>query len=105
MIAYFLCSSAMFEEELTFNKRDSRAGFTLVETLVAVFILSMVMSGVLYGYVQANRIAEFSSMSLAATAYASQGAEQARAADWRPWDWPQTNGPGTTDELRPTNYF
>ena len=43
-------------------------------------------------------------MSLAAQSYASQGAEQARAADWRPRDWPVTNGPGTMDELSPTNY-
>jgi prepilin-type N-terminal cleavage/methylation domain-containing protein len=79
--------------------------FTLAEILVAMLIFSMVMSGVIYGYVQANRIAEWCCMSLAATRYASGGAEQARAADWRPWDWPATNGPGTMDELPPTNYF
>ena len=44
-------------------------------------------------------------MSLAAQAYAAQGAEQARAADWRPRDWPPTNGPGTMDELPPTNFL
>src|SRR5438874_613703 len=79
-------------------------GFTLVEMLVSIFIFSMVTSGVIYGYVQANRMAEWSAMSLAASSQASQGAEQARAADWRPWDWPATNGPGTMDELPLTNY-
>jgi prepilin-type N-terminal cleavage/methylation domain-containing protein len=95
----------MIDQGAKIVKGNQHSGFTIVETLVAILVLSLVMSGVIYGYVQANRIAEFSSMSLAATAYASQGAEQARAADWRPWDWPQTNGPGTMDELRPTNYF
>ena len=80
------------------------AGFALGEVLVAFAILMLVFSGLIYGYVQANRMAEWSSMSLAAQSYASQGAEQARAADWRPRDWPVTNGPGTMDELSPTNY-
>jgi len=76
----------------------------LGEVLLAFGVVSMVFAGLIYGYVQANRMAEWSSMSLAAQAYAAQGAEQARAADWRPRDWPQTNGPGTMDELPPTNY-
>jgi prepilin-type N-terminal cleavage/methylation domain-containing protein len=73
-------------------------GFTLVEVVVAVAILAMVMAGLIYGYVQANWSAEWSSMSLAAQAYASEGAEQLRAADWRPNDFPVANGPGTMDE-------
>jgi prepilin-type N-terminal cleavage/methylation domain-containing protein len=86
---------------------DSKANeaFTLVEVVMAMFIFAMVISGAIYGYVQANRMAEWSSMSFAAQSYSSQGAEQARAADWRPRDWPQTNGPGTMDELPPTNYI
>lgn len=78
------------------------AGFTLADTMVAFLILGLVSSGILYGYVQINRMAEWSSMSLAAQSFAAQGAERARAADWRPWDWPPTNGPGTMDELPPT---
>ena len=74
-------------------------GFTLVETLIAFLVFGMVISGVLYGYVQINRMAEWSSMSLAAQSAASSGAERARAADWRPQDFPPTNGPGTMDEL------
>jgi len=86
-----------------FHSKANKA-FTLVEVVVAICIFVMVISGVIYGYVQANRMAEWSSMSFAAQSYSSQGAEQARAADWRPRDWPPTNGPGTMDELPPTNY-
>jgi len=81
------------------------AGFSLGEVLIAFGVLMMVFSGLIYGYVQANRMAEFSSMTLAAQSYASQGAEQARAAHWRPRDWPHATGFGTMDELpAPTNY-
>jgi len=75
------------------------AGFALGEVMLAFGVLSMVFAGLIYGYVQTNRMAEWSSMSLAAQSFAAQGAEQARAADWRPRDWPVTNGPGTMDEL------
>jgi prepilin-type N-terminal cleavage/methylation domain-containing protein len=79
--------------------RKPEGAFTLVEIVIALAILGMVMSGLIYGYVLANRMAEYSSMSLAAQSYASQGAEQARAADWRPRDYPVSSGPGTMDEL------
>lgn len=80
-------------------------GYALGEVLLAFAVLSLVFAGLIYGYIQANRMSEWSSMSLAAQAFAAQGAEQARAADWRPRDWPPTNGPGTMDELKaPTNY-
>ena len=87
-----------------FEAKASKA-FTLVEVVMAIFIFAMVIAGVIYGYAQANRMAEWSSMSFAAQSYSSQGAEQARAADWRPQDWPVTNGPGTMDELPATNYI
>ena len=74
-----------------------KAGFSLAETLIAFGVLGMVFAGLLYGYVQANRIAEWSSMSLAAQSYASQGTEQARAAHWSYSD-------STIDDLPPTNY-
>ena len=84
----------------------SRAvGFTLIELMVAAAVFGLVTSGLLYGYVQSNRMAEWSAISLAAQSYASQGAEQARAADWRPRDFPFTSGSiGSSDELSPTNY-
>ena len=90
------------------NARLSRsaraAGFTLIELLVAAAVFGMVSAGIIYGYVQTNRMAEWSALSLAAQSYASQGAEQARAADWRPRDYPASTGYGTMDELPPTNY-
>jgi type II secretory pathway pseudopilin PulG len=83
------------------DKRLATNAFTLIEILISFVILSLVMSGLMYGYVQANRMAEWSAMSLAAQSYASQGAEQLRAADWRPRD-PYTNhGPNTAWEIWP----
>jgi prepilin-type N-terminal cleavage/methylation domain-containing protein len=75
------------------------AGFTLVEVLCALTIFIIIAAGILNGYVQANRMAEWSALSLSAQNYAEQGAEQARAANWRPRDYPPT------DELPPTNYI
>jgi type II secretory pathway pseudopilin PulG len=62
--------------------RAKCAAFTLIETVISVAILALVMSGIMYGYAQANRFAEWSSMSLAAQSYALQGLEQVRAAKW-----------------------
>jgi len=71
--------------------RNQRQGFTLGEILVAFCVFGIVMSGLMYGYVQINRMAEFSSMSLAAQSFASQGLEQARSVTWDYVRWPNTN--------------
>ena len=76
--------------------------FSLVEVMIAFVIFGMATSGLIYGYVAANQMAEWSSMSLAAQSSASQGLERARMANWRPRDFPATNGPGTMDELPPS---
>ncbi len=73
------------------------AGFSLAELLIAFGVLSLVFSGLIYGYVQANRMAEWTSMSLAAESYASQGAEQARAANWSPRSYPPIDQTGITN--------
>lgn len=75
-------------------------GFTMVEALVALLIFGMVSAGVLYGYVQANQLAEWSSMSLGAQSYASQGIEQARAAKWDT----AANGQVVADFLPPISF-
>jgi type II secretory pathway pseudopilin PulG len=91
------------QKKAGFNKY-LRAAFTLIEVMIAFLIFGLVSGGLLYGYVQANRIAEWSSMSLGAQSYASQGIEQARAAKWDS----EANGEVTADFLPAnpvTNYF
>ncbi len=86
------------------DRIKSRGGFTLVELMVSMMVLGLVSSGIIYGYVQANRMVQYSAISLAAQSYALQGAEQARAANWNPHGYPMTYGyPGAYDELPPTN--
>jgi prepilin-type N-terminal cleavage/methylation domain-containing protein len=75
-------------------------GFTLAEVLVALTVFILVGAGIMNGYVQANRMAEFSALSLSAQSYAQQGAEQARSANWRPRDFPATD-----EKPAPTNYM
>jgi prepilin-type N-terminal cleavage/methylation domain-containing protein len=89
----------------TLSRPARAAGFTLIELLIAFLIFALVCSGIIYGYVQSNRMSQFAALTLAAQSYASQGAEQARAANWRPRDYPALQGYGTGDELpAPTNY-
>ena len=78
---------------------------TLVEVMMAIIILAAVMGGIIEGYVQANRMAEYSSMSLAAQSTASQGLEQALAARWDSQSGDTNIGYGHADELGTvTNY-
>ncbi len=80
--------------------KSQQLGFTLAEVMVAFFLFGLTISGLIYGYVQVNYMAEWSSMSLAAQSYAAQGLEQARSAQWDYVRWPNTNyGAGTGDEL------
>jgi type II secretory pathway pseudopilin PulG len=88
-------------------KKEASAGrfddaFSLIEVMIAFLIFGMVTSGILYGYVQANRIAEWSELSLGAQSYASQGIEQALAAKWDT----EANDEVTAQVMPyPTNYF
>jgi prepilin-type N-terminal cleavage/methylation domain-containing protein len=77
-----------------------RQAFTLIEVLIAFLIFGMLSAGLLYGYTQANRIAEWSSMSLGAQSYASQGLEQALAAKWDT----EANGQVIADFIPPLSY-
>jgi len=88
------------------KSRISCAAMTLVEVLMAIVILAAIMGGIMMGYAQANRMAEFSSMSLAAQSTASQGMEQALAARWDTQSGDTNIGYGHADELGTvTNYF
>ncbi|HTY89156.1 MAG TPA: hypothetical protein VMB80_17040 [Candidatus Acidoferrum sp.] len=72
--------------------------------MTAIVVLVTVMGGIISGYVQANRMAEFSSMSLAAQSTALQGVEQAIAARWDSQNVSDTNNAyGHADELGLTN--
>ena len=77
-------------------RRKSKA-FTLVEVLIAFALMMMVLAGVFYSYAQADRVAQWSAMSLAAQSYASQGLEAVRSAQWD--TQVDTNG----DQLPATN--
>ena len=81
------------------KSRVAGAAFTLIEVLIAFFIFGLVTSGMIYGYVEANRMAEWSSQSLAAMSYASQGMEQMRSAQWNAEEY--STGSGETDVLLP----
>ena len=81
------------------KSRAACAAFTLIEVLIGFFIFGLVTSGMIYGYVEANRVAEWSSQSLAAMSYASQGMEQMRAVQWEAEEF--SSGTGGFDALAP----
>jgi len=87
------------------DRAKAAGAFTLVEVVMAIAILALVMAGMIYGYVQSNYRAEWSSMSLAAQSLASKAVEQARAAKWDVHLSSAQTGSGTSDELPPTNYI
>jgi len=85
------------------GKRNAVSAFTLLEVMIGFVIFGLVTTGMIYGYVQANRTAEWSSQSLAAMSYASQGMEQMRSVQWCAEEFSTGSGQGTTDLLPMTN--
>lgn len=65
------------------------AGFTLAEVVISIAVTGLVFAGILSGYVQSARNAEWTGYSLAAQALAVQQIEQARSAVW---DYSTGNG-------------
>jgi len=63
-------------------KQNQRRGFSLAEVMVTFVIFGLVISGLMYGYVAANRMSEMSCMSLAAESFALQGMEEAKSVQW-----------------------
>jgi prepilin-type N-terminal cleavage/methylation domain-containing protein len=63
-------------------KAGTFRGFTLVEVVVALAIITLVFSGILTAYVQSSRSAEWAGYSLAAQAIGIQQIEQARSGVW-----------------------
>jgi len=90
----------MLIQTLHTNARSARAAaFTLVEALFAFTILAMSIGGIVYGYSQMSRFAEWSAMSSAAQSYALQGLEQARSAQWNPWDFSTNTGAWSENQI------
>lgn len=71
--------------------RNRTIAFTLVEVVTAIAIMCLVFGGILTGYVQSAKRAEWSGLSLAAQAYGIQQLEQARAALWDVSSTPPVN--------------
>ena len=80
------------------RKRVGTSAFTLVEVLMAMLVLGIAIGGIVFGFLQSLRQAEWSAYSLAAQALATQPVEQARGAKWDPYANPPidqiTNLPG-----------
>lgn len=88
--------------------RTERAGFTLAELMISVLVFALASAGMITGYVQINRMATWSSWSVAAQSIASQGLEQARGAQWDELggidQWPPTtNSAGAVSPYINTN--
>jgi hypothetical protein len=66
----------------TATGRNSKAGFTLAEVAMSLFIVGLVFGGILTAYIQSAQRAEWSGHSLAAQAFGLQQLEQARSAVW-----------------------
>lgn len=58
------------------------SGFSLAEVVISIAVMGLVFVGILAGYIQSARNAEWTGYSLAAQALAIQQIEQARSAVW-----------------------
>src|ERR1035437_8503854 len=65
-----------------YTKAGTLRGFTLVEVVVSLGIVTLLFSGILTAYIQSSRQAEWAGYSLAAQAIGIQQIEQARSAVW-----------------------
>jgi len=65
-----------------YTKAGALRGFTLVEVVISLGIVTLLFSGILTAYIQAGRQAEWAGYSLAAQAIGIQQIEQARSAVW-----------------------
>ena len=79
------------------NLKRCRA-FTLMEATIASTIAAMMFGGIIYGYIQSNKSAEWSAYSFAAQSLAMQRLEQTRACRWDP------EGTPALDQLLASNF-
>jgi prepilin-type N-terminal cleavage/methylation domain-containing protein len=66
------------------SPRRNLAGFTLAEVVIALAISALLFAGLVLGFIESSRRAQWSADNLAAQSLALQGLEQARAAQWDP---------------------
>lgn len=78
--------------------RRTQQGLTLAEVLVAFLVSGLALAGLVTGYILANTASQKSSISLSASAQASQWMEQMRGAKWDISSWP------VIDQLTVTNF-
>ncbi len=78
--------------------RIKERAFSLAEQVIALAISFILISGVVSGFIQTTRQAEWSAYSLAAQSLASQSLEQCRAAKWDPRAYP------AVDQLIASNF-
>jgi len=69
----------------------SRAGFTLVEVVMAVAIVALVFGGIISAYIQTGLRLQWTGYSLAAESLAIETIEQARSSVWDPAQTPPVN--------------
>jgi hypothetical protein len=69
-----------------------------MEATIASTIAAMMFGGIVYGYIQSSRSAEWSAFSFAAQSLAMQRMEQTRACKWDPEATP------TVDQLVSSNF-
>lgn len=85
--------------------RAEQTGYTLVEVLVSILIVGIMIAGLVSGFMQTHKQAEWSAYNLAAQSLAMQPLEQARAAKWDAYATPpvdqlwNSNFPSTTNIL------
>lgn len=80
------------------NRTGTSHAFSLMESAIASAIAAMMFGGIIYGYTQSGRNAEWSAYSFAAQSMAVQRIEQTRACKWDPEASP------VVDELLSSNF-
>jgi len=75
-----------------------QAAFTLAETVVSMMLTGLMISGMVSGFLQSARQAEWSAYSYAAQSQALWGLEQVRSAPWDPLNFPPL------DEVKTNNF-
>lgn len=78
--------------------KPRQQAFTLIEAVIASTISAIIFGGIVYGYIQSGRNAEWSAYSLAAQSLAMQRLEQTRACRW------DTEATPPADELLTGNF-